>query len=338
MNIKVFFAITISLMSAMLMADKVYLKSGSVLSGTAGIVSGDSIVFNSDDLGEVKIALSNITKLESSREHVVQYKDMKQETKVLGVKDGKLVEGDKALDMANVKAVDPVVETWHGSVNLAASVARGNTVSESVNLFADASRRWETHRFTSSLGYYFSQSGDTKEDKQKTENRFELQAQEDYFFWPKFYGYVSGKYEHDEIMLLDYRLRLGAGCGYQWLEGVDVAGLGKMDFNQEIGLAWVSEEFDRGYSDDFATVRYAHHYGWNIAKFDGMKFFHNLEFLPDVSDPAENYLIDADAGLSWAFRANWQLTAKFEWDYKSKVAEGVKHSDLRYILGLGYKW
>ena len=69
-----------------------------------------------------------------------------------------------------------------------------------------------------------------------------------------------------------------------------------------------------------------------------MKFFHNLEFLPDVSDPAENYLIDADAGLSWAFRANWQLTAKFEWDYKSKVAEGVKHSDLRYVLGIGYKW
>ena len=338
MKIKNFCAIVFSLMSVALMADKVYLKSGSVLSGTAGDVSGDSIIFNSDDLGELKIALSSITKLESPRTHVVQYKDMKIEKKVLGVKDGKFVEGENLLDMANVKAIDPVFESWHGSVNLAASMARGNTVSESVSLFADASRRWETHRFTSSFGYYFSQSGDTKEDKQKTENRFEIQAQEDYFFFPKFYGYVSGKYEHDEIMQLDYRLRLGAGFGYQWIEGVDVAGLGKMDFNQEVGMAWVSEEFDRGYSDDFATVRYAHHYGWGVAKFDGMKFFHNLEFLPDVNDPAENYIIDADAGISWAFRANWQLTAKLEWDYKSKVADGVKHSDLRYILGLGYKW
>ena len=338
MNIKVLFAAVFSLAGAVLMADKVYLKSGSVLTGTAGNVAGGCIMFKSDDLGEVKIALSGIERLESPREHVVQYKDLKQETKVLGVKDGKLVEGDRALDMANVKAVDPVLESWHGSVNLAAGMARGNTVSESVSLFADAARRWETHRFTSSFGYYFSQSGETKESKQKTENRFEIQAQEDYFFWPRFYGYMSGKYEHDEIMQLDYRLRLGAGCGYQWLEGVDVANLGKMDFNQEFGMAWVSEEFDSGYSDDFATVRYAHHYGWTIARFDGMKFFHNLEFLPDVSDPAENYIIDADAGLSWAFRENWQLTARFEWDYKSKVADGVKHSDLRYVLGLGYRW
>lgn len=324
--------------SAALLADKVYLKSGSYLTGTAGSVVGDSIKFTSDDLGEVTVKLANIVKLESSREHVVQYNDMTTENKVLSVKDGQLVEGDKKLDMSNVKAVDPTFETWHGSVNLAASMARGNTVSENASLTADLSRRWEKHRFTSALGYYFSQSGDTKTDKQKTENRFEISAQEDYFFLTKLYGYVSGKYEIDQIMELDYRIRLGAGLGYQWLEGVDVAGLGKMSFNQEVGGAWVKEKYDKGYEDDFATVRYAHHYTWDFAKTEGLRFFHNLEYLPDLADFAENYIIDADLGLSWAFSADWQFIAKMEWDYKSKVAEGVKHSDLRYILGLGYKW
>ena len=324
--------------SAALLADKVYLKSGSYLTGTAGSVVGDSIKFTSDDLGEVTVKLANIVKLESSREHVVQYNDMTTENKVLSVKDGQLVEGDKKLDMSNVKAVDPTFETWHGSVNLAASMARGNTVSEKASLTADLSRRWEKHRFTSALGYYFAQSGDTKADKQKTENRFEISAQEDYFFLTKLYGYVSGKYEIDQIMELDYRIRLGAGLGYQWLEGVDVAGLGKMSFNQEVGGAWVKEKYDKGYEDDFATVRYAHHYTWDFAKTEGLRFFHNLEYLPDLADFAENYIIDADLGLSWAFSADWQFIAKMEWDYKSKVAEGVKHSDLRYILGLGYKW
>lgn len=324
--------------SATLLADKVYLKSGSYLTGTAGSVVGDSIKFTSDDLGEVTVKLANIVKLESSREHVVQYNDMTTENKVLSVKDGQLVEGDKKLDMSNVKAVDPTFETWHGSVNLAASMARGNTVSENASLTADLSRRWEKHRFTSALGYYFAQSGDTKADKQKTENRFEISAQEDYFFLTKLYGYVSGKYEIDQIMELDYRIRLGAGLGYQWLEGVDVAGLGKMSFNQEVGGAWVKEKYDKGYEDDFATVRYAHHYTWDFAKTEGLRFFHNLEYLPDLADFAENYIIDADLGLSWAFSADWQFIAKMEWDYKSKVAEGVKHSDLRYILGLGYKW
>lgn len=324
--------------SAAVMADKVVLLSGSQLTGKAGDVVGDSIKFVSDDLGEVMIKLDKIKILESSRDHVVQYKDLTTEKKSLAVKDGALVEGEKKLDMSNVKAVDPVAETWHGSVNLAASMARGNTVSENASLTADLSRRWEKHRFTSALGYYFAQSGDTKEDKQKTENRFELTAQEDYFFLTKLYGYVNGKYEIDQIMDLDYRIRLGAGLGYQWLEGVDVAGLGKMSFNQEVGGAWVKEKYDRGYDDDFATVRYAHHYTWDFAKAEGLKFFHNFEYLPDLSDFAENYIIDADIGLSWAFSANWQFLAKFEWDYKSQVAEGVKHSDLRYILGLGYKW
>lgn len=338
MKLKLVFFLILASYSAVLLADKVYLKSGSYLTGTAGSVVGDSIKFTSDDLGEVTVKLANIVKLESSREHVVQYNDMTTENKVLSVKDGQLVEGDKKLDMSNVKAVDPTFETWHGSVNLAASMARGNTVSENASLTADLSRRWEKHRFTSALGYYFAQSGDTKADKQKTENRFEISAQEDYFFLTKLYGYVSGKYEIDQIMELDYRIRLGAGLGYQWLEGVDVAGLGKMSFNQEVGGAWVKEKYDKGYEDDFATVRYAHHYTWDFAKTEGLRFFHNLEYLPDLADFAENYIIDADLGLSWAFSADWQFIAKMEWDYKSKVAEGVKHSDLRYILGLGYKW
>ena len=338
MKLKLVFFLILASYSAVLLADKVYLKSGSYLTGTAGSVVGDSIKFKSDDFGEVTVKLANIVKLESSREHVVQYNDLTTESKVLSVKDGQLVDGDKKLDMSNVKAVDPTIETWHGSVNLAASMARGNTVSEKASLTADLSRRWEKHRFTSALGYYFAQSGDNKADKQKTENRFEISAQEDYFFLTKLYGYVNGKYEIDEIMELDYRIRLGAGLGYQWLEGCDVAGLGKMSFNQEVGGAWVKEKYDNDYEDDFATVRYAHHYTWDFAKTDGLKFFHNLEYLPDLADFAENYIIDADLGLSWAFSANWQLLAKIEWDYKSKVAQGVKHSDLRYILGLGYRW
>ena len=36
--------------------------------------------------------------------------------------------------------------------------------------------------------------------------------------------------------------------------------------------------------------------------------------------------------------ADWQLLGKIEWDYKSKVGAGAKHSDLRYTLGVGYQW
>lgn len=325
-------------------ADKVTLKSGSYLTGTAGAVAGDEIAFASDDLGDIKIKIANIAALEASKTHVVVYKDKTRAEKALSVKDGALEADGQKLDMGNVKEIDPAEETWHASVNLSASMARGNTVSESATLLADASRRWEANRFTSSLGYYFAQSGDSKSTKQKTASRFELAAQDDIFmnalsddFSEKIYTYVNGKCEFDRIMDLDRRIRLGFGIGYQWIEGLDF-GIGKMSFNQELGLAWVNEKYGHKTADDYATLRYAHHFAWDVARVDNLSFTHNFEYLPDLDDMGDNYIVDADAGLAYMFLPNWQIMAKIEWDYARRTAPGVKHSDLRYMLGVGYKW
>jgi putative salt-induced outer membrane protein YdiY len=325
-------------------ADKVTLKSGSYLTGKTGSISADTVEFASDDLGDVKIKVEKIASLESDKAHKIVYKDKTVAEKTVGVADGALTVDGQKLDMGSVKAIDPAEETWHASVNLSASMARGNTVSESATILADASRRWEANRFTSSLGYYFAQSGDSKDTKQKTASRFELAAQDDIFmnafsedFSEKIYTYVNGKYEFDKIMDLERRLRLGWGLGYQWIEGLDF-GIGKMSFNQELGLAWVNEKYEHRSADDYATLRYAHHFAWDIAKIENLAFTHNLEYLPDLDEMGDNYIVDADAGLAYMFLPNWQIMAKIEWDYARRTAPGVKHSDFRYTLGLGYKW
>ncbi len=323
--------------ASLAMADKVTLKSGSFLTGTAGEISGDAIKFKSDDLGDMTIKLEKIASLESSLKHTIVYKDKTVAEKELVVDEGDLmVDGDK-LDMSKVKVIDPETEAWHGSVNLSASMARGNTISESATLLADVSRRWESNRLTSSLGYYFAQSGDSKQSKQKTASRFEINAQDDIFLVEKVYTYVNGKYEFDKIMDLEYRLRLGLGLGYQWIEGVDF-GAGKMSFNQEFGFSWVDEKYEHKKKDDYATLRYAHHLNWNPCNAEKFDVFHNFEYLPDLEDMGDNYLIDTDAGFTYMFLPSWQLIGKVEWDYSRRTAPGVKHSDLRYMLGIGYKW
>ncbi len=322
-------------------ADKVTLKSGSVLTGTAGRFAGGSLKFTSDDLGAIDIPIGRIARLEASNDHVVQYTDLSTETRKVTVADGALaVAGNgkvEKLDMTNVKTVDPVPETWHGSVSLSGTVTRGNTVGESASVVGDLRRRWEHDRFTANAGYYYAASGDSKEDKQKTVSRFELQAQEDHFWSPRFYSYVNGKYEYDRIMELKYRYRLGLGLGYQWLDGEDFL-VGKGSFSQELGMTYILEKYDHEEDEDYGTFRYAHHFTLDFASVPGLAFAHNFEFLPQVDDWVGNYLIDTDAGFTYAFRANWQLLARIEWDYKKKVGEGTKHSDLRYVMGLGYKW
>lgn len=323
-------------------ADKVTLQSGSVLVGNAGAIRNGKLEFKTDELGELKIDIEKVFELEAEGDHVVKYLDNTTATKPLRILRGEIVyleDGElHKVDSETVKATDPEVEKWHGSINLSGSVTRGNTVSESATVEADVNRRWEKDRFTANGGYYFAQSGDSKQSKSKNTSRFEAQAQEDHFWTgEKFYTYVNGKYEVDRIMDLKYRWRFGTGVGYQWLEKEDL-GWGKISFNQEVGMSYVFEKYDHEDDDKFGTFRYAHHAAWEVAKVDGLDFVHNFEYLPQVDEWQDNYMIDTDIGLTYAFRANWQLIAKMEWDYKSKVGGDAKHSDIRYILGLGYKW
>ena len=205
-------------------------------------------------------------------------------------------------------------------------------------MLADVSRRWEKDRFGANFGYYFAQNGTDRYNKEKTEDRIELGSQFDHFWATKVYSYINGKYERDGINDLQYRYRLGVGVGYQWLDGQMFESTGKWTFNQEVGLTYIKEKYEHSSDDDRCAFRYAHPAAWTPRWVDKLSFTHNLEYLPDVSDWAESYLIDADVGCEYALSAAWTLFGKIEWDYNSEPGPHTKHSDFRYTLGIGYKW
>lgn len=334
-------ALTSALAVTAAQADKVMLKSGSQLSGTVEKIDGDNLVFTSDDLGEVKIALKNIVALESEKDHTIVYKNGTDETTPsLTVEKGELHLKGKKLDMDTVKTIDPEAETWHGSVNASYQSNRGNTYKNTGSLLADVNRRWEKDRVKANFGYYYSETGTSKQDKEKDTDRWEIEAQHDHFWSAAFYGYENGRLERDDIAGLDSRLRLGVGGGYQWLDKSKYDAIGVLSFNQELGAAWIRADYQEKDPDaekSYATLRYAHHLTWLPKWSDGVEAFHNLEYLPQVDD-WENYLMKADIGLTTKIIGNIDLLAKIEWDYNSRPSVGRKSSDTRYIIGLGYKW
>lgn len=322
-------------------ADKVTLKSGSFLTGKAGLMKAGELSFTSDDLGEVKIKLANIASLDVAKENVVQYNDNSTEVKNLSVKDGVVVdEKGAAINAAEVKAFNPSIETWHGSINVAYQSARGNTYENSATVLANVNRRWEKDRINGNFGYYYSETGTTEENKEKSTDRWEIEGQHDHFWSERFYIYENAKFEQDDIAGLDYRLRLGAGAGYQWLDGRNFDATGKWSFNQEVGAAWIKNSYvnaDPSADDSYATVRYAHHLKYFPKWNEKVEMFHNLEYLPQVDD-WENYLIKADVGFTTKLVMDFNLLCKIEWDYNSMPSVGRKSSDMRYIIGLGYQW
>lgn len=319
-------------------ADLIVFKSGARLTGKVDRIEGGEIKFTSDDVGEVKIKQDKVEAITTEANNTILYNDKTTEQAVVCMTNGQYTASGKSLDMANVKAVNPEPEAWHGSVNLSASAARGNTVSENVSLLADLKRRWESDRLTADGGYYFAQNGTDNDNKRKTEDRIDLGAQWDHFWVGKLYSYVNGRYERDGINDLQYRYRLGLGLGYQWLEGQVFESTGKWSFSQEAGGTYIKEKYEHVKDDDRLAFRYAHHLEWVPRWVDKLAFTHNFEYLPDVDDWADNYLIDTDVGFTYALIGAWQLLGKVEWDYNSNPGPSTKSSDFRYLLGLGYKW
>lgn len=330
----------VALVAGAAMADKVTLKSGSVLTGQAGDIRGDVLKFVSDDVGEVEVKVANIVALESARTHIVRYEDGQRVEKAVTIANGELREGSAKLDMTGVKEIDPVVETWHGSVNVSLQADRGNTHGNSASVLANLNRRWEDDRVNFDFGYYYSKTGVSKSDWTKSKDKIELEGQYDHFWSTRVYNYLNARYDRDVIAGLDRRVKLGIGFGFQWLENRVFEATGKWNFNQEVGVAWVNDKYkviDPNRNTNYATLRYAHHLTWEPKWTKGLSFFHNFEYLPEVDDWSI-CLFKADFGFTTMLFWNIDLLGKVEWDYNSKPSGDRHESDLRYLLGLGYKW
>ena len=330
----------VALASACVFADKVTLKSGSYLTGEAGLIQDGTLKFKSDDLGDVSIKIENIAALDKTGSHVVQYKDNVREDKLLSITNGAICDARGKLDMTDVKAIDPAAETWHGAVNVAYQAARGNTYQNSAAVIANVNRRWEKDRLNVDFGYYYDENGQAGGEAQKTADRWEAELKHDHFWWEKVYHYEDLRYDRDVIQGLDARYRVGIGGGYQWLENSVFESTGKWSFNQELGVNYIKEEYqnnDDSKDGGYCALRYAHHLAYIPKWYDNVEFFHNFEILPEV-DEWEKFLAKGDVGLSTKIIMDFDLLAKIEWDYDSKPAANRKKDDLRYIVGVGYKW
>jgi len=330
-----------ALLSGVAIADQVMLQSGSHLTGEAGLIQEGKLLFKSDDLGEIKIDLAKIKSLDVAKSHVIQYADNSTEEKVVTIRDGALWSDGAKLDAARIKATDPAAETWHGNVNVAFNAARGNTYDNTAAVFANVNRRWERDRLAVDFGYYYGENGKAGEESRKTTDRWDVEGKHDHFWLPKVYNYEDLKWERDVIQDLDARYRVGLGGGYQWLENGFFETTGKWNFNQELGVNWIKEEYavsnDDAKDGGFCALRYGHHFGYVPKWADTLEVFHTFEILPDVAE-WEKFLAKADVGIATKLVYDFDLIAKIEWEYNSKPVADRKKEDLRYIVGLGYKW
>jgi putative salt-induced outer membrane protein YdiY len=156
------------------------------------------------------------------------------------------------------------------------------------------------------------------------------QGKYDYFFSEKMYGFVDGRYEKDDIAQLDRRMIIGVGGGYQWIESED------MNFSTELGLASLYEKFDNE-TDSNSELSFQVGYNFDKKLRKNIKFTHDLTFYPAL-EKFSDYFLTSSTGIRADFTERIFMTFKTIFNYDETPAIGADKTDVKYFLGIGYRF
>ncbi len=313
-------------------ADEIVLENGDRLTGTVKSTEGESIILETDYSDPVKILQSKIRRIyinEPAEIHLTEGEVLKGKVRSEG--DGQIIieamPGREAANIAwnNVVAINPPppkTSKWEGNVTVGANKQSGNTERTSASLGAEAVRRTVQDRY--SLRYLFNYA---EEDSNITTRNTYGAGKYDYFFTPKFYGYLSVELLNDEFKNLKLRTVVGPGAGYQfWDDEIKFLLL-------EGGIAYFSENLEEGEDKDWITGRLAADVKYHLLK--SVVFSDYLVIYPSFEDFGE-FQLRNEAAISSPLSLNWSLKLANILEHDSKPSLNVKKNDWNWILGLQY--
>ena len=314
------------------LADKVVLDNGDTLTGTVVKLEAGKLTLKTEYAGPVEIQAAKITSIVTDQPvevHTTTGEVLKGKLKV--VEAGKLAvepspdRDATGVDMQKVAAINPPPQgVWTGSIAVGGNLQSGNTDRTGVSAAGGAERRTDRDRFR--LGLLFNY---TEEEDEITARNTYGNAQYDYFFTKKLYGYLSLEMLNDKFQDLRLRTILGPGLGYQiWDDPVKALAF-------EAGASYFSNNRYDGEDDDYWAARL----GLNVRYtfFNSIVFTDRLLYYPSM-EKFSNYKLRNEAALTTPLGAGWALKLANILQYDNEPAPGIGKTDLQYILALQYSF
>ncbi len=319
-------------------SDEIQLKNGDRLSGQIVSLTEGKLVLKSQLAGEITINLSDIRTFSSDAPIEIHLKDgtvLHQPVTAAEPNEFSISAGEplkpQSFKLADVASINPPPAPrpkWTGNLTGSVSSTHGNTTAESVSAGFSAARRTEKDRTTAGADYAKSDTEDRDTgEEETTEDWWRARAQYDYFFTKKFFGFGNGRYERDDIALLDRRVVVGGGGGYQWLETEKTA------FSTSLGLASVYEKFDNE-TDSNSELSLQAGYNLNKSLGKNLRFVHDLTYYPSLEQFSDYYLTTTgELRTNLTKRVIASLKVIFNYDTSPATDQGS--TDVKYLLGVG---
>ena len=315
---------------------KLELINGDRITGDLVKLVDGKLVMQTELAGTIKVDVENIETLSSEMPVSIHFPDGTEiNAPVEKAAGGKIrIAGEtseiRQTELADILINPPKKEPprWKGEVSVGLTYTSGNTNNETYAVSGGLKKETERDTITFAADVYKKKVKPkgtsekvTTEDWWKTRGKYELNLSD------RKYIFGEGRYEVDEVALLDRRIIAGGGFGYKWIKS-DIE-----NFSVEGGLSNVYEKYDDGSgSTSNLSASAAYHYDRRIN--DTFSLKHDTSFFPSTEDISDYYLttsFELRAMISERLFSNFKIL----YDYDATPAADREKDDVKYILGIG---
>jgi putative salt-induced outer membrane protein len=229
--------------------------------------------------------------------------------------------GVTLLALAVLAAAQPARAEWSGKGELGASMATGNSDSQSANAALELKDKYDKWEHVLGFSGNYGNDGDNT-----TAQRWEVRGQSNYSFAERAYWFGAARYDDDRFSAYDYQGSLATGVGYKFID-------------TEKTRFWVQGGPGYRFSKERET-------GDTV---DGVIFRGDLGFEKQITETTkivERFLVEAGSdntylqnnlGLEVTISGALGLRVGYEVRYHTDVPAGIDNTDTLTTIGLLYE-
>ena len=327
-------------------ADQITLKNGDRISGVVVKSDGKVLVFKSDLIGSLTIALADVTELQSDKPVYVGLNDGRT---VLGIlrsnhdqTEIQSTGGPVSTSLATIQFIRSEAEqklyedrlnpdwreNWTGGADLGIALTKGNADTTNVALGLGLSRE-TLHDKTTLYSAAIYNRDKTNGVSRTVANAVRFGGRYDKDINRKLFGYGFSDLERNKIQFLNLRWVIGGGLGYHAIRNERT----KLDL---LGGIAMNREYFKGLSNDRTSAEAQIGQTLSHQVNSRTSLSEQLFFFPNLTRSGE-YRINFDTTIVTDItnRIGWQLTVSDR--YVSNPIFGSKPNDLLLTTGIRMK-
>jgi hypothetical protein len=353
-------------------ADKLVAKGGPVLSGTVKSVTSKGVEFQPDFAKDpMLVPWDNIEDLETEASYQILHGENGDVTApITDFDDGKVEAGDVEIEPASIVSATAIGDDgmgfldrtraswryWHGGFNLGFNLQQATNDTLGLYVGFSALRTTDRTRLILGTDYRYSTERDPDNSpprKRRNKDAVSALVRGEYDIYKHLFVYASTDALYDAIQNLSLRAVPKAGLGYVFWEREPKEGVRDF-FLLEAGGGWVYEKYIDNCDgeepddpcippgvpidedDDYFTVAFGAAAAVLLPR--GAMFDWRFDYLPSVSDFADDYVIRTSAGLTVPLIAPVSARLGITDTYDSTPSSGAEENSLYLDTTLSLVW